>query len=78
LYFDADSAVRSPIKYGFDFMRPGFQFEFKYRVNILTREDWTKGNGSLPAVKGLVWVTDGSKMREGTGAICGKKVSASL
>jgi len=59
-------------------MRPGFNFESKYRGNILTREDWTKGNGSLPAAKGLDWVTDGFNMREGTGAICGKKDSATL
>jgi hypothetical protein len=34
---------------------------------MLTREDWTKGSGA-PEVKGLVWYTDGSKMRDGTGA----------
>ena len=35
---------------------------------MLTREDWTKGTGAHPAVKGLVWFTDGSKMSEGNGA----------
>jgi len=35
---------------------------------MLTREDWTKPAGALPAVKGLVLFTDGSKMREGKGA----------
>jgi hypothetical protein len=35
---------------------------------MLTREDWTEGLGAPPEVKGLVWFTDGSKMREGTGA----------
>ena len=32
-----------------------------------TRKDWTKGTGTPPVVKGLIWFTDGSKM-EGTGA----------
>jgi hypothetical protein len=27
---------------GVDVMRPAFNFEPKYRVIILTREDWTK------------------------------------
>jgi hypothetical protein len=31
------------------------------------REVWTEGTGAPPAVKGLVWFTDGSKMWEGTG-----------
>jgi ribonuclease HI len=53
---------------GVDIMRPAFNLEPKYRVTVLTREDWTKGTGAPPAVKGLVWFTDGSKMREGTGA----------
>jgi hypothetical protein len=33
---------------------------------MLTREDWTKGTGAAPVVRGLVWFTDGSKMKEGT------------
>ena len=49
-------------------MRPEFNFEPKYRVTMLAREDWTKRTGSPPAVKGLIWFTDGSKIREGTGA----------
>jgi hypothetical protein len=49
-------------------MRPAFNLEHKYRVIMLTREDWTKATGALPAVKWLVWFTDGSRMREGTGA----------
>jgi hypothetical protein len=43
---------------GVDVMRPAFNFEPKYRVTTLTRKDWTKGTGT-PAVKGLVWFTDG-------------------
>jgi len=45
---------------------------------MLTREEWRRGPGTLPVVKGLVWFTDGSGMKEGTGdcslwEICGKK-----
>jgi len=47
-------------------MRPAFNFEPKYRVIMLTREDWTKETGIPPVVKGLVWFTDGSKMKGGT------------
>jgi hypothetical protein len=53
---------------GVDVMRPAFNLEPKYRVTLLTREDWTRGSGSPPEVKGLVWYTDGSKMKERTGA----------
>jgi hypothetical protein len=53
---------------GVDVMRPAFNLEPKYRVTLLTREDWTRGSGSPPEVKGLIWYTDGSKMKEGTGA----------
>ena len=49
-------------------MRPAFNLDPKYRVTMLNREDWTKGTGAPPVVKGLVWFTDESKMREGTGA----------
>jgi len=52
---------------GVDVMRPAFNLEPQYGVTMLTREDWTKATGALTAVKGLVWFTDGSKMREGTG-----------
>jgi len=53
---------------GVDVTRPAYNFEPQYGVTVLTREDWTKATGAPPAVKGLVWFTDGSKMREGTGA----------
>jgi len=36
---------------GVDVARPEFNLELKYRVSMLTREDWTKGTGA-PAVKG--------------------------
>jgi len=67
---------------GVDVMWPAFNFYPTYRVIMLTREDWTKGTGTPPVVKGLVWFTDGSKM-EGTGAgvygqSVGKRLSFSL
>jgi len=34
---------------------------------MLKREDWTTTTGAPPAVKGLIWFTDGSSMREGIG-----------
>ena len=52
---------------GGDVMRPAYNFEPQYRVTLLTREDWTKATGTPPAVKGLVWFTDGSRMKGGPG-----------
>jgi len=49
-------------------MRPAYNFEPQYRVTLLTKEDWTKATGAPPAVKVLVWFTDGSRMKGGTGA----------
>jgi hypothetical protein len=54
---------------GVDVMRPAFNFEPRYRVIMLTREDWTKGTGTPPVVKGLIWFTDGSKMGGGGGLV---------
>jgi len=51
-----------------DVMRPAYNFEPLYRVTMLTREDLTKATGAPPIVKWLLWFTDGSKMKEGTGA----------
>jgi hypothetical protein len=51
-----------------DTMRPVYNFEPKYRVTMLASEDWTRSPGTPPAVKGLVWFTDGSWAVEGTGA----------
>jgi hypothetical protein len=48
-------------------MRPAFNLEPKYRVTMLTREEWTRGPGTPPIVKWLIWFTDGSKMVERTG-----------
>jgi len=53
---------------GIDIMKPVFNLEPKYRVTMLTREEWTRSPGTPPVVKGLVWFTDGSRTEEGTGA----------
>jgi len=52
---------------GVDIVRPPYNFEPRYGVTMLTRDDWTKATGATPAVRGLVWFTDGSRTREGTG-----------
>jgi len=64
-------------------MRPVFKLEPKYRVNILTREEWTRGHGTPPAVKGLIWFTDVSRTVKGTeagvyGQSVGRRFSISL
>ena len=53
---------------GVDIMRAAFNLEPKYKVTMLTKEDWIRGSGPPPEIKGLIWYTDGSKMKEGTGA----------
>jgi hypothetical protein len=64
---------------GIDIMRLAFNIELKYRVTMLTREEWTKGTGTPPPVKGFIWFTDGSKMKEGTGAgVYGQSVGRRL
>jgi hypothetical protein len=35
---------------------------------MLTREEWTRGPGTPPVVKGLIRFTDESRKMEGTGA----------
>ena len=50
-----------------DVMRPTLNFEPKYRVTMFTREEWTRGTGTPPVVKGLFWFTDESRTMEGTG-----------
>ena len=39
---------------GVDVMRPTFNSEPKYRVTMLTKEEWATGTGTPPAVKGIV------------------------
>jgi hypothetical protein len=36
---------------------------------MLAREEWTRGPGTPPTVKGLVWFIDGSRTAEGTVAV---------
>jgi len=49
-------------------MRPVFNSIPKCRVTLLTREEWIRGPGTPPAVKGLIWYTDGSRMLGGARA----------
>jgi len=49
-------------------MRLVFNLEPKYRVTMLTGEEWTRGPRTPSVVKGIVWFTDGSRTAEGTGA----------
>jgi hypothetical protein len=68
---------------GVDAMRPALNFESKCRVTMLTGEDMTKGTGTPPVVKWLIWFTDGSKMKEGTrtgvyGQSVGRRITFSL
>jgi len=37
-----------------DVMRPAFNLEPKYRVTMLTRDEWTRGHGTPPIVNWLV------------------------
>jgi len=64
---------------GVDIMKPVFNLEPKYRVTMLTTEEWTRSPGTPPVVKGLVWFTDGSRTEEGTGAgVFGQSVNRRL
>jgi len=52
---------------GVNVMRPAFNFEPKYRVTMMTREEWTRGSRT-PAVKRLTrlvyrWVQDAGGSR---------------
>jgi len=53
---------------GINVMKPVFNLEPKYRVTMLTREESTRGPGT-PAVKGLIWFTDGSRLWKGLGLV---------
>jgi len=48
-------------------MRPVFNLEPKYRVTVLTREEWSRGPETLPLVKEFVWFKEGSRTAEGPG-----------
>jgi hypothetical protein len=46
---------------------------------MLTRKEWTRGPGTPPAVKGLVWFTDRFRAAEVTGVgVCGQSVGTRL
>jgi hypothetical protein len=47
---------------GVNVMRPAFNLEPKYRVTMLTREEWTRPR-TPPVVKGLIWFTGGYRMK---------------
>jgi hypothetical protein len=51
---------------GVDIMKPVFNLEPKYRVTILTREEWTRSPGTPLVAKGLVWFMDGFRTEEGS------------
>jgi hypothetical protein len=53
---------------GINILKPALNLEPKYRVTMMTREERTRGPGIPPAVKQLVWYTDGSKMLVGARA----------
>jgi len=64
---------------GVDIMKPVFNLEPKYRVTMLTREEWTRSPGTPSVVKGLVWFTDRSRTAEGTRAeVYGQSVNRRL
>jgi hypothetical protein len=52
---------------GVDGMRPVFNLEPKYKVTMLTREEWSRGPGTPHIVKEFVWFAEGSRTAEGTG-----------
>jgi len=61
---------------GVDVRRPAFNLEPKYRVTMLTREEWNRGPGTPPEVQGLLWYTNPERQRGwcwGLWAIIGKK-----
>jgi ribonuclease HI len=64
---------------GVDIMKPVFNLEPKYRVTMLTREEWTRGPGTPSVVKGLIWYTDGSRTAKGTRAgVYGQSINRRL
>jgi len=65
-------------KMGVDVMRPEFNFKPKYRVAMLPTEEWTRGTGTPPAVKGFIWFTDGSRMKNNRAGVYGQSVGRRL
>jgi hypothetical protein len=54
-----------------DVMWAACNFEPKYGVTMLTREEWTRGLGAPTAVKPLVWYTGRTKTRGEKGEMGG-------
>ena len=46
-------------------MKPVFNLEPKYSITVLTKEELTRGPGTLPVFKGLVWFMHWSRTAEG-------------
>jgi ribonuclease HI len=64
-------------------MKAVFNLEPRNRVTMLTREEWTRGTRTPPAVKGLIWFMDGSTTVEETragvyGQYANRRLSISL
>jgi hypothetical protein len=51
-----------------DVMRPAYNFEPKYRVELLSRKDWTIGTGTPPLLRGMSGSQMGPGWRGRTGA----------
>ena len=48
-------------------------------VTTLTKEEWTRGPGTPPVVKGFLWFTCGSRIEEYTGVgVCEQSVGRRL
>ena len=65
---------------GVDIIRPAGNLESKYRVTMLTTEEWTKAPGTSPAVKGLVWYIECNRKRREThvyGQYSGRRLNTS-
>jgi hypothetical protein len=67
---------------GVNVMRPAFNFKLKNMVSMLPTDEWARGPGTPPVVKGFIWFTDGLRMG-GTGAAVygqsvGRRLSISL
>ena len=52
---------------GIDVMRSVFNWEPKYRVTMLTRDEWTRRPGTPPRVKGSSGLQMGPELRRETG-----------
>lgn len=46
---------------GIEVTRPTFNSEPTYRATMPTKEECSRGPGTPPVVKGLIWYTDGSR-----------------